>query len=206
MIYPLQGKPVALLVVDVQQEYFDPEGPAFVPDGAKALPRILDLIAGFRAHDLPVVFIRHAHRPDGSDLGRMGDFLPPDEEDSFVEGTPRVAFVDELPVTEDDLVVTKRRYSSFAGTDLAPILRTLGVTTVVVTGLMTSFCCETTARDASTLDYETLFVIDAVAGPDLVGPDGEPVPSATVTRSTATALANGFAEVVEAADVLDRLG
>lgn len=205
MIYDLAHGNTALLVIDVQGEYFDPDGPAFVPSGADALPQILRLIAEFRARELPVIFIQHLHRADGSDVGRMADFGSPDDPDTFIEGTPRVALLAELGVTDTDIVVQKRRYNSFHGTDLEPILRTLGVRSVVITGLMTSFCCETTARNAHGRDYEVLFVADANAGPDLQLVDGTPLPDTQVLENTMAALSAGFAEIVTADELIARL-
>ena len=206
MIYDLAHGRTALLVIDVQGEYFDPDGPAYVPAGAEVLPTIVGLIARFREAGLPVVFVQHAHRADGSDVGRMGDFAGPDDGDSFIEGTPRVALLDELGVTPSDIVVRKVRYNSFHGTDLDSILRTLGVRAVAIAGLMTSFCCETTARDAHGRDYEVLFVADANAGPDLQRVDGTPLPHAEVLQNTMAALAAGFAEIVAADELATRIG
>lgn len=205
MPYDLAHGRVALLVVDAQQEYVDPAGPAFVAAAPARIEPINRLAEAFRAAGLPVVQIRHAHRADGSDAGRMGDFLPPDEEDSFVEGTPRVAFAEGLVVAGTDVVVTKRRYDSFAGTDLDLVLRGLDARAVVVCGFMTSFCCASTARTAHALDYETLFVRDAVEGPDLERADGSPYPHAAVLDDTCAQLAAGFADVVTVADVLSRV-
>jgi nicotinamidase-related amidase len=205
VIYDLAHGRVALLVIDVQREYFDPDGPAYVPAGADALPRIVELIAAFRSRSLPVVFVQHLHRADGSDIGRMGDFGSPDDPESFVEGTPRVALLEELGVGPHDIVVHKRRYNSFHGTDLESILRTLEVRSVVITGLMTSFCCETTARDAHGRDYEVIFVADANAGPDLQRIDGTPLPHDEVLQNTTAALAAGFAEIVTAEELVGRL-
>jgi ureidoacrylate peracid hydrolase len=170
MIYDLAHGNVALLVIDVQREYFDEEGPAFVEHATDIVANINRLIDAFRRRDHRVVFMKHAHRPDGSDAGRMGDFSGPDEEDSFVEGTPRAELIAALHRGPDDVEVVKRRYSSFLGTDLEAILRTAGARAVAICGLMTSFCCETTARDAHGRDYEVLFVADAVEGPDLEDP------------------------------------
>jgi len=206
VIYDLAHGRTALLVVDVQREYFDPEGPAFVEHAADIVTNVNLLIDAFRAHGLPIVFMRHEHRADGSDAGRMGDFSAPDEEDSFVAGTPRVELIPELHARPADVVVVKRRYSSFLGTDLEAILRTAGVRAVVVCGLMTSFCCETTARDAHGRDYEVLFVADANEGPDLEDPQGRPVPHDVVLAATTTALGAGFAEIVTSAEVVARLG
>jgi nicotinamidase-related amidase len=205
MIYALDHGRTALLAIDVQREYFDPEGPAFVEHAADILPNINRLVDAFRAHHLPIVFVQHMNRGDGSDAGRMGDFSGADEEDSFVEGTPRVELVPELRVQPHDIRVVKRRYSAFLGTDLEAILRTAHVRAVVICGFMTSFCCETTARDAHGRDYEVLFVADANEGPDLVDPSGRPVPHDEVLGNTMTALAAGFAEIVTATEVIERL-
>jgi nicotinamidase-related amidase len=206
VIYHLSHGHTALLVIDVQREYFDPDGPAFVEHAADVLGNINRLIDGFREHSLPVVFIKHMNRADGSDAGRMADFGDPDEADSFVEGTPRVEFVPGLHVASGDPLVVKRRYSAFRGTDLEAILHTAGVRAVVICGLMTSFCCETTARDAHGRDYEVLFSADANEGPDLEDPDGVPVPHDAVLHNTMTALGAGFAEIVTTDEVLGRLG
>jgi len=206
VIYDLSHGCTALLVIDVQREYFDPDGPAVVEHAADILPAVNRLIDTFRAHRLPVVFVQHMNRADGSDAGRMGDFADSGEEDSFAEGTPRVELVPELHVEPGDTRVVKRRYSAFLGTDLEAVLRTAGTRAVVVCGLMTSFCCETTARDAHGRDYEVLFVADANEGPDLEDPSGRVVPHDQVLRNTMTALGAGFAEIVSADELIERLG
>ena len=206
MIYDLRHGHTALLVIDVQREYFDPDGPAFVEHAADILGTINELVDGFHARGLPVIFIKHMNRADGSDAGRMADFGGSDEESSFVEGTPRVELLAELHAGPADPVVVKRRYSAFRGTDLEAILHTAGVRAVVICGLMTSFCCETTARDAHGRDYEVLFAADANEGPDLQDPDGVPVSHDAVLHHTMTALGAGFAEIVTTDEVLSRLG
>jgi nicotinamidase-related amidase len=206
MVYDLGHRQVALLVIDVQREYFDEDGPAYVEHARDIVGNVNRLIDLFRVKGLPIVFVRHQHRADGSDAGRMGDFSAPDEEDSFVEGTPRVEFIPELHVEPGDVVVTKRRYSAFLGTDLEAVLHTARTRAVVICGLMTSFCCETTARDAHGRDYEVLFAADAVEGPDLEDADGREVPHDAVLASTVTALGAGFAEIVSTGEIIARLG
>ena len=205
MIYDLGHRQVALLVIDVQGEYFDPDGPAYVEHARDIVGNVNRLIDAFRAQGLPAVFVKHAHRADGSDAGRMGDFSAPGEEDSFVEGTPRVEFIPALHVEPGDVVVAKRRYSAFLGTDLEAVLHTARTRAVVICGLMTSFCCETTARDAHGRDYEVLFAADAVEGPDLEDAEGREVLHDAVLANTVTALGAGFAEIVTTDDVIARL-
>jgi len=205
MIYDLVHRQVALLVVDVQGEYFDEDGPAYVEHARDIVGNVNRLIDVFRAEGLPIVFVKHMHRADGSDAGRMADFSAPGEEDSFVEGTPRVELIPELHAEPRDLVVVKRRYSAFLGTDLEAVLHTARVRAVVICGLMTSFCCETTARDAHGRDFEVLFAADAVEGPDLEDAEGRKVPHDVVLANTVTALGAGFADIVTTPDVIARL-
>ncbi len=206
MIYDLEHRQAALLVVDVQGEYFDEDGPAYVEHARDIVANVNRLVDVFHAERLPVVFVKHMQRGDGSDAGRMSDFAGPDEEDSFIEGTPRVELIPELHLATHDVVVVKRRYSAFRGTDLEAVLHTAQTRAVVICGLMTSFCCETTARDAHGRDYEVLFVADAVEGPDLEDAEGREVTHDKVLANTTTALGAGFAEIVTTADLIARLG
>jgi nicotinamidase-related amidase len=206
VIYDLQHRQVALLVIDVQGEYFDEDGPAYVEHARDILGNVNRLIDVFRVKGLPIVFLKHMHRADSSDAGRMGDFSVPGEEDSFVEGTPRVELIPELHAEPNDVIVAKRRYSAFLGTDLEAVLHTARAWAVVICGLMTSFCCETTARDAHGRDYEVLFAADAVEGPDLEDAEGREVPHDVVLANTVTALGAGFAEIVTTEEVSARLG
>ena len=205
MIYPVTTSTTALVVIDVQEEYFDPEGPAFVEEAHALIDAINELIDGFADKRASVVYVRHAHAPDGSDVGRMADFDDEGGEDSFVEGTHRVAFHKALRVLASAPVITKARYDAFVGTDLLEVLASMGVEEIVLVGLMTSFCIDSTARGAHGRDVATIVVRDAIGGPDLERLDGSVYPASEVRDDVLAALANGFAEVVTAAEVLERL-
>jgi nicotinamidase-related amidase len=206
MTYPVSRATTALVVVDVQEEYFDPEGPAFVDEAHTLVDPINTLIDAFVEVAAPVIYVRHAYAADGSDVGRMGDFDDDEVEDSFIEGTPRVAFHERLRVVQNAPVVTKSRYDAFIGTNLLDLLTELGVEEIVLVGLMTSFCIDSTARGAHGRDLATMVVGDAIGGPDLERLDGSIYPASQVRDDVLAALANGFAEVVSVADVVERLG
>ena len=156
----------ALLVVDAQQIYTNPNSELFCGDSKNTLSKINRLIELFQSKKQPVVFIRHIHKLDGSDLGRMFDFTGEPEEDfNFKEGSDEVKYDARLNVPRQAIEVTKNRYSAFVGTDLDRQLKKLGVDTVVVCGFMTNFCCESTARDAHDLDYFVDVAIDATGTP-----------------------------------------
>ncbi len=100
----------ALLVIDVQNIYALPGSPLRVPDFAGSLARINQLITAFSATARPVLYIRHVHRADGRDAGRMFDFAGVTEPVGFVEGSAEVEYVPGLVVVPDGLHMTKRRY------------------------------------------------------------------------------------------------
>jgi len=157
----------ALLVIDVQNVYALPDSPLCVPEFEASLARINALVEAFSAKGKPVIYVRHAHRADGRDTGRMFDFAGTAEPVGFVEGSLEAEYVPGLKIVPEGLHMVKRRYSCFEGTELEVILRSLEVNTLAICGYMTNFCCETTARAAHDKDYFVDFIADATGAPDL---------------------------------------
>jgi nicotinamidase-related amidase len=131
----------------------------------KTLSNINKLVEHFEHHGTPIVLVRHIHKPDGSDLGRMFDFAGPVEDFNFKGGSKEVEFSAGLRHPKDAVELVKTRYSSFAGTNLDQTLKKIGVGRVVICGFMTNFCCDSTARDAHDLDYFVDFIVDATGTP-----------------------------------------
>ena len=196
MVYELTATRTALLVIDAQREYFDEDGALYTPHAAEILDNLQRLVTAARASGTAVIFIQHVMAADGSDAGRMGDF-DEDGDASFVAGTKGVEIIPELAPQAGEAVVTKNRYSAFVGTRLESILKTAGIDTLIVTGLMTQYCSVTTTRHGHDLDYRMVFVADANAGPDLPDLGFGVVPHADTRRAIATALAGGIAEVLD---------
>jgi nicotinamidase-related amidase len=175
----------ALVVVDVQQGMEDPWwGPRNNPECEANIAR---LIAAWREAGRPVVFVRHDSVNPDSPLrpGQPGNDVKP-----IVGGVP-------------DLLVVKRVNSAFYGEpDLHAWLQERGITGVAVTGIQTNFCCETTARMAGNLGYDTLFVLDATHTFDLPAHGGGTIPADEVARMTASNLQDEFADVVMTVDLL----
>jgi nicotinamidase-related amidase len=176
----------ALLVIDVQRG-FDDAAHWGARDNPDCEANVAALIAHWRVQGWPIVFVRHDSTTPGSPLapgGTGNDFKP------AVTGTP-------------DLLVTKHVNSSFHGApDLHAWLQAEGITQVVVSGISTNHCCETTARVAGNLGYDTYFALDATHSFDRTGPDGVRVPAATLAAITATNLHGEFATVVSTADLV----
>jgi nicotinamidase-related amidase len=191
----------ALLVIDVQNIYAAPNSPLHVASLKQSVLRINALTAAFSQAKLPVIYVRHVHRQDGRDAGRMFDFGGAREPVSFVEGQPEADYVPELAIIPDALHITKRRYSCFEGTELDAILRTAGADTVAICGYMTNFCCDSTARAAHDRDYFVDFIADATGAPAL----SDDFTEARIIDAVSTTLAAGFACVHQTASYLENM-
>jgi nicotinamidase-related amidase len=147
----------ALLVVDMQNFFMDPASPTYACGGAAILPNVTRLITAFRGAGRPVIYTRHVHHPDRLDVGIMGWWW----DGMCVEGSPESRVVSSISPLPNEKVVLKHRYSAFFDTDLATVLRCLKVEDLVISGMMTNMCCESTARDAYYRDYRVFFPADA---------------------------------------------
>ncbi len=158
----------ALVVVDVQNEFAAPDG--LVARGGKAvtaaqemIERLKPLIADARKAGVFIVYIRAVYDEPVLSQPLAEQFARRDFKDSlcltgttgpdFVEGTGPVGLPNEV-------VVTKHRYSPFAGSDIDLVLRSNGIETVVLTGIVTEVCVESTARDAFFRDYRVVMATD----------------------------------------------
>lgn len=180
----------ALLVIDMQRFFLDPSSPTFTCGGLAVLPNVKRLIEAFRSAGLPVIFTRHVHHPEGIDAGIMGWWW----EGMCVEGTPESEVHDDIAPLPGEKVVTKHRYSSFYNTDLETILRCQKIEDVVVCGIMTNMCCESTARDAYYRDYRVFFPADGT------GSINEEMHTASLLN-----LAFGFADVTSVDTIVEQL-
>lgn len=154
-------KKSALLVVDMQRYFFDKKSHAFLKPATAILPNVRNILDGYRELGLPIIFTRHAYAK-GEDPGIMKTWWSELEE----EDDPLAKVVPELQPLPKEPVLRKGRYSAFVGTDLEKRLRKLGVERLLITGVMTHLCCESTARDAFMRDFEVFFVIDGTATED----------------------------------------
>lgn len=149
------GKP-ALLVMDMQDYFLSPESHAFVPSAPDLIFPLKNMVDVFRTHDLPVFFTRHLNTPDNA--GAMGRWW----RKIITEDDPLSMIHTAFKTTPAEVIV-KSQYDAFLHTDLQDRLQRLNVTSVVVTGVMTNLCCETTARAAFTRGFDVIFPVDRTA-------------------------------------------
>lgn len=153
------GKRPALLMIDFVEAYFDKNCPLYagVED---ALASALRLQAAARAHGVPVIYTNVVYDQRGINGGRF--FQKSMVLHNFIAGNPMGAWPKGLVVRDDELVISKQYPSAFFGTSLASTLTTLGVDTLIHTGLSTSGCVRATCVDSCSYGFIPIIVRDAV--------------------------------------------
>ena len=155
--WPFDIKKAALLVIDMQRYFLEERAHGYTCGGVAVIGNVQKLIEHFRENKRPVIFTRIAYKKDGSDLGIIGKWW----DEMPVDGEPAAEIDPRLNPLPNEQVITKNRYSAFYNTELDAILKKLVIKEVVITGVMTNICCESTARDAFFRDYMVRFVADA---------------------------------------------
>ncbi|MFQ5830610.1 MAG: cysteine hydrolase family protein [Candidatus Methylomirabilia bacterium] len=184
---PVQVDPrcTALVIIDMQEYFLNPDSPlsraceaqvpgvlaSFQERGRRVVePTLQRLLEFFRAHGLRLIYTTIASElSDGRDLmpilqqrnaathEQVGAAYIPPRVDAWARIVPALA------PRPDELVVNKTTYGTFNSTGLDHTLRNLGITTLVIGGVVTNVCVETTARDAADLGYQVMLVDDACA-------------------------------------------
>jgi isochorismate hydrolase len=147
----IDPKHATLLVIDMQN-YFE-------RISQPVLRNILKVIRSCRKGDIPIIFTQHGHTEPTSDGGALGQWWG----QMIISGTEDWKFIPEIKIESNDIVLPKKRYSAFFETDLDKTLRSIGIQDLIISGVMTNLCCETTARDAFMRDYRVFFLIDGTA-------------------------------------------
>ena len=141
----------ALLVIDMQQY--------FLSMAAPILGNVMSVIKACKSKGVKIIFSRHGHR----DISKDGGMLKKWWGDLIDYGSKDWKLIDSLKPTDTDVIVDKNRYSVFQGTGLEERLKSGEIEELIITGVMTNCCCETTARDAFVKDFRVFFVSDATA-------------------------------------------
>ncbi|MGA1793036.1 MAG: isochorismatase family protein [Thermoplasmatota archaeon] len=176
--WPIDMGRTALLILDMQRFFTDPESHAFIPASREIIPVISNIVESFKG---PIFLTRHVQPDDESNLMTIWwkDRIigGPSELDPSISGI-------------DGGVIFKEHYSAFKETNLKERLEELGVRSLIITGVMTDLCCETTARDAFMEGFRVYFIADGTA-------------AATEERHLASlrAVSTGFGEVISSKEL-----
>lgn len=178
-----------LLVIDVQESFR--HRPYFTDDDLPAYFAAQNaLIRGAQAAGMPIVRIFHVDGPD-----------TPENPFSLASGA--VKPLDGLAPLDAAATFHKSRHSALVGTGLEVWLNRNDIQRLIISGIRTEQCCETTARHASDLGYTVDFVLDATLTFDMVQPDGNPLVAAEIRARTATVLKDRFARICTPAQALE---
>lgn len=161
-----------------------------------AAEKAIELSKAARASSTPVIWTQLVFRSDYADGGRLMRELRPglSRIGALKTGTSDAEIIPEAEPHPDDFIVEKQRYSSFYATGLESILRSLDVETLIVGGVTTSMCVETTVRDAAQRDYRTFVVREACGDFDSQRHD-----------ASLAAMEFGFADVITMDQALEAL-
>ncbi len=170
---PHRGKSV-VLGIDLQN-YFLREGEeAYLPSAPRLIEKLKDFYSFAKKVGVEIVFTRHCH--ENNILARWW-------KNQMRCNSPSTEIYEEL-LPFADIILEKNNYDAFYGTNLEDLLREKNVATVIITGVMTHLCCETTAREAFVRGFNVIFPIDGTA-----------TQNAELHEGTIRAISHGFAPV-----------
>ena len=179
----------ALIIVDMQNDFLHRDGdfshlarehPEFgidMPFLTGTIPNVKRLGDAFRAAGRPVVYLALVLKRDYSDAAfpywRVGIEPASGNRTHCVEGTWGAQIIDDLKPEEGEHLVIKKGFGGFSNTPLDTVLRNMGVTTCVVSGVTTCVCVSTTVRGGVEYNYRMILVSDAVADVDRITHEAE---------------------------------
>lgn len=162
----LVRKNAAVIVVDMQNDYCHPDG-AIANSGIdvsavkKIIPRLRCLLNASKEHSVPIIFLQTNHEKSTDSEAWLSRF--PDGVNPICRTGSWGAEFFEVAPQSDDIIVKKHRYSGFVHTRLESVLQTLKIETLIITGVSTNLCVESTAREGFMLDYRIVLMKDACA-------------------------------------------
>jgi len=155
--FKFNRKKIALLVIDCQKFFFDAISHAFIPSANAIVPKIKKLQNYCFQHEIIVICTRHINTRENAQM--MAKWWPndlPQAGDILSEIIPELT-------SSQNIIITKSQYDAFYNSRLDTILKANEIKQLIITGVMTHLCCETTARVAFTRGYEVFFSIDSTA-------------------------------------------
>jgi nicotinamidase-related amidase len=197
--FPVDPARMALLNVDMQNLFVE-DSPVAAPSGRGVLKQVNTLIDVCRKSRVQIIHTSHVLRDDHSNVGIMGEIVPPISLEMIKKSAPSSFLHAELNVADEDILLDKPRFGSFQSTDLGMVLRSRGIDTVMISGIATNLCCETTAREANARDFRVFFLSDATA----TFPIGD-VSAEEIQKVTCATLGFAFAQVLTTTEMIAKL-
>src|SRR5271170_5907908 len=182
--FEIKPERCALIVIDMQVGFVQHGSAQWIPQAERMLDPLAEFADMCRGAGIPVILTSaNTLNPAPNDAQR---FCKAMAEGNLGLGSPGLQFMGELVREGDYLITTKRTYDSFYGTDLEMQLRSRGRDTIIVTGTMTNYCCEATARSGFDRGYHVVFMSDLTA-----------TDSAICHEATLRTMRRGYARVMD---------
>ncbi|CAI8967941.1 Uncharacterized isochorismatase family protein YrdC [Bacillus sp. IT-79MI2] len=182
-------KQSALVIIDVQKAfnlpYWGERNNPFAEENMKSL------LEEWRKRALTIIHIQHVNKEN--------------VESMFHPNTETVKFKEEVQPLQGEIVIQKCVNSAFIGTDLEKLLKEKNCNSVIIVGLTTNHCVETTTRMARNLGFSTYLVSDATATFNRKGPDGVQYCAEEIHNMTLVNLHEEFATIVTTSGILEKV-
>ena len=185
----LEPEATAVLVVDMVNDFLVEGGKMVLPGGDHIVPHQKALIDCARKQNMPIIYVNDAHRPG---LKQDREFLKRGEH--CIEGSWGAEVIQALQPEPKDIQVTKRRFSGFFETDLDLTLKDMGMSTLIVMGVVTNICVRSTIHDAFFRGYKVIVPRDCV---EATGPREQ--------ESTLYDIETHFGDVCDSGEILEAL-
>jgi len=151
----LPAKETAIIVVDMQNDFVDPNGKLTVPTARETIPAIKKLLDKARNANVKIFYTQDWHRKDDIEFSIWGEHA--------VEGTWGAEIIDDLKPRDEDILIKKLRYDAFFGTPLDHLLRIYGIKNVVIVGTVANICVLHTAGSAALRGYKVIIPMDGIS-------------------------------------------
>jgi nicotinamidase-related amidase len=152
----LDPSKTAVLVIDMQNDFVKPNGKLYVPTAQETIPAIRKLLEKARSANVPIIYTQDWHFKNDPEFRIWGEHC--------VANTWGAEIIDELKPAPDDIVIRKRRYDAFFGTDLDYVLRHIvHADTLVIVGTVANICVLHTAGSAALNWYNVVVPIDGIS-------------------------------------------
>lgn len=146
----------ALVVLDMQTYFTDRASHAYVPASEYIINKINSLVSLFESNNRPIILTKHTN--DNINAKMMGKWWK-----HLIKVDNSLSQINEKIKTDTGIILNKTQYDAFFNTGLDEFLKTRNIEQILVTGVMTHLCCETTIRSAFVRGYEVFFPIDTTA-------------------------------------------
>jgi len=174
----------ALIILDMQRYFTRPDSNAYIPSSDAIIPGILSLERHFRSLGLPIFYTRHIN--NNKNAGMMGKWW----NKLISEDNPDSLLHERLSPKKEE-IFNKSQYDAFLKTDLEESLRMAEINKVMIAGVMTHLCCETTARSAFCRGFEVLFCGNATS-----------TYNEDFHKASLLNLSHGFAKIIDIYDII----